>query len=236
MIPTFRRRRPRALGDDERRLWDKVTETIDPLGDARPHRRSRRPPVESHPAPESPPVVEAAVPPPPAAPEPPKEKRVPRIVRPTGPTRREPARAAATIHVKHTPTPEGLAPPVAAPPSLAALDDRTRRRLARGLVAIDARLDLHGMTQEAAHSALRHFLVRARGAGARIVLVITGKGRGGPGESPWDRGVLRRAVPHWLADSDVRDLVIGFEEAHLAHGGAGAIYVRLRRPRGGRPA
>lgn len=121
-----------------------------------------------------------------------------------------------------------------APPSLERFDHRTRRRLVNGAVAIDDRLDLHGMTQDAAHSALRHFLFGARARGARIVLVITGKGKTrGPGTDPHDRGVLRRAVPHWLADPTLRELVIGFEEAHLAHGGAGAIYVRLRRLRTG---
>lgn len=225
MIPIRPRSRRRRLDDEERRLWAKVTDTVEPLG---PDRHPPEVAETSAAAPPSPPV-EA---PPPA---PPAEPRVPKIVRPTGPTRRPKHRPIEpAIHVKHRPTHEGLAPPVTAPPSLARIDERTRRRLVRGVVAIDGRLDLHGMTQEAAHSALRHFLHRERAAGARIVLVITGKGRGGPGETPWERGVLRRAVPHWLADADLRDVVIGFEEAHLAHGGAGAIYVRLRRARDGR--
>jgi DNA-nicking Smr family endonuclease len=82
------------------------------------------------------------------------------------------------------------------------------------------------MTQGEAHVALVHFLHRAQRHGARFVLVITGKGtRAG------DRGVLRRQVPLWLGLPEFRDAVVGFEEAHAAHGGEGALYVRLRRPR-----
>jgi DNA-nicking Smr family endonuclease len=113
-----------------------------------------------------------------------------------------------------------------APPPLAALARRERQKLARGNVAIDARLDLHGMTQAEAHAALAHFLRRAQHDGARFVLIITGKGMGAG-----ERGVLRRQVPLWLALPDLRDTVVGFEEAHLAHGGEGALYVRLRRAR-----
>jgi DNA-nicking Smr family endonuclease len=64
------------------------------------------------------------------------------------------------------------------------------------------------------------------------VLVITGKGKRGEGDER-ERGVLRRQVPHWLAQPEFRDLVIGFEDAHVAHGGEGALYVRVRRQRGG---
>jgi DNA-nicking Smr family endonuclease len=104
-----------------------------------------------------------------------------------------------------------------------------RQRVARGREAIDARMDLHGLTQAEAHAALARFLHSASGRGARLVLIITGKG-GRSGGS--ERGVLRRQVPHWLALPEFRDLVIGFEDAHLAHGGEGALYVRLRRRRG----
>jgi DNA-nicking Smr family endonuclease len=98
-----------------------------------------------------------------------------------------------------------------------------RQRVARGREPIDARFDLHGLTQEEAHVALSRFLHSASARGARLVLIITGKG-GRRGE-----GVLKRQVPLWLALPEFRDLVIGFEEAHVAHGGEGALYVRLRR-------
>jgi DNA-nicking Smr family endonuclease len=102
-----------------------------------------------------------------------------------------------------------------------------KRGVARGKQAIDARLDLHGMTQAQAHTALLRFLHNAHARDARLVLVITGKGRGG------EPGVLRRHVPHWLSLPEFRSLVVGFEDAHIVHGGEGALYVRLRRARSG---
>lgn len=110
-------------------------------------------------------------------------------------------------------------------PSLARLEDRTLRRLARGLSEVDARIDLHGMRQERAFSALVSFLRRAQARGARLVLVITGKGF----EGSDGRGVLRHAVPNWLSRPDLRDLVVGFTEAGRRHGGGGALYVQIRR-------
>ena len=113
----------------------------------------------------------------------------------------------------------------AAPP-LAPLGRREKSRLSRGRSEIDARLDLHGMTQTRAHHALSGFLQRAHSDGLTFVLVITGKGKMGA-ES--ERGVLRRQVPHWLSLPEFRSLVVGFEEAHIGHGGEGALYVRIRR-------
>jgi DNA-nicking Smr family endonuclease len=87
---------------------------------------------------------------------------------------------------------------------------------------IDARIDLHGMTQEEAHRALLRFLARAYEDGRRAVLVITGKG----GE-----GLLRAGVPRWLAEASVRGMILAIEEAQPRHGGAGAKYVLLRKKR-----
>ena len=113
------------------------------------------------------------------------------------------------------------------PPPLHPIDRRTLSRVNRGAMAIDARIDLHGMTQAAAHNQLVGFLRGAQASGARMVLVITGKGLAGDGE----RGVLKRSVPAWLATPELRPLVIGFEEAGRAHGGSGALLLRLRRAR-----
>ena len=136
--------------------------------------------------------------------------------------------AAPKVHppakVPRAPRPE-VAP--AAPP-LAPLGRRERSQLSRGRKEIDARLDLHGMTQTRAHRALSGFLQRAHSEGLTFVLVITGKGRMGA-ES--ERGVLRRQVPQWLSLPEFRSLVVGFEEAHVGHGGEGALYVRIRRSR-----
>lgn len=115
-----------------------------------------------------------------------------------------------------------------APPPLAPLGRRERSQLSRGRKEIDARLDLHGMTQTHAHRALSGFLQRAQSDGLTFVLVITGKGKMGA-ES--ERGVLRRQVPQWLGLPEFRSLVVGFEEAHIGHGGEGALYVRIRRSR-----
>ncbi|MGA7490539.1 MAG: Smr/MutS family protein, partial [Xanthobacteraceae bacterium] len=102
------------------------------------------------------------------------------------------------------------------------------QRLARGSEAIDTRIDLHGKTQGQAHAALLRSLRRAQQEGARFVLVITGKGRTGDDAS--ERGVLRRQVPQWLRLPEFRAYVVGFEAAHVGHGGEGALYVRIRRP------
>jgi DNA-nicking Smr family endonuclease len=121
-----------------------------------------------------------------------------------------------------------VAPPRPAPPLLAPIGRRERSHLSRGRKEIDARLDLHGMTQTRAHRALFGFLQRAHHDGLTFVLVITGKGKMGAGS---ERGVLRRQVPEWLSLPEFRTLVVGFEEAGIGHGGEGALYVRVRRSR-----
>jgi DNA-nicking Smr family endonuclease len=129
------------------------------------------------------------------------------------------------------------APPILKPakptpppaPPLAPLGRRERSQLSRGRKEIDARIDLHGMTQTRAHSALSAFLLRASYDGMTFVLVITGKGRTTGPES--ERGILRRQVPLWLGLPEFRSLVVGYEEASIGHGGAGALYVRIRRAR-----
>ena len=139
------------------------------------------------------------------------------------------------IEMKPAPPPPAARarPAVPKPPPLHPIEKRTLTRVARGSTTIDARIDLHGMTQLAAHDRLHRFLRDAQASGARLVLIITGKGRpgsedGGPGE---ERGVLRRRVPQWLAEPAMRSIVIGFEEAHRTHGGGGALYVRIRKAR-----
>lgn len=126
------------------------------------------------------------------------------------------------------PSPQAAAPRPTKPaiPPLAPLGKRERTKLSRGRSEIEARLDLHGMTQMRAHRALTGFLHRAHHDGLTFVLVITGKGRSG-GES----GVLRRQVPEWLSLPELRAFVVGFEEAAISHGGEGALYVRIRRAR-----
>jgi DNA-nicking Smr family endonuclease len=140
----------------------------------------------------------------------------------------EAAPAPALDRRRADPAPKRLSPPPLAP-----LEKRLKKQLARGRSAIDQSIDLHGMTQAQAHQALRGFLTFAQSQGDRLVLVVTGKGAPmatGRGSSGFDEpGVLRRIVPHWLHAPDLRAVVLGFEEAGRAHGGSGALYVRLRR-------
>jgi DNA-nicking Smr family endonuclease len=166
------------------------------------------------------------------------------VAKQTKPLRKKPRMAKAALKVEMpvaakpaaTPPPASHAKPMQpikpdlppAPPPLAPLGRRERSQLSRGRKEIDARLDLHGMTQTRAHRVLSDFLHRAHADGLTFVLVITGKGKMGA-ES--ERGVLRRQVPQWLSLPEFRTLVVGFEEAHIGHGGAGALYVRIRRVR-----
>lgn len=137
---------------------------------------------------------------------------------------------AAAPHPPQT-APDRTDKPPAAPavrvPPLAPIDRKTRQRIARGTREIAGRLDLHGLTQAQAHGALLSFLKKAQDRSASVVLVITGKGERGTGE----RGVLKRIVPLWLGQPEFRALVIGYDDAAAAHGGEGALYVRVRRKR-----
>jgi DNA-nicking Smr family endonuclease len=137
--------------------------------------------------------------------------------------------SASKTAAKPQPVAVRPARPVAHAPPLAPIGRRAKQKLARGAQAIDARIDLHGLTQGEAHLALTRFLRHAQAGGARFVLVITGKGARGDLAS--ERGVLKRQVPMWLNLPELRDYVVGFEAAHGGHGGEGALYVQVRRPR-----
>lgn len=138
--------------------------------------------------------------------------------------------------------PEQATPVSSKEPDLSGIDRRTRQRLFRGQMEVDARIDLHGLTQAEARMALRAFLSTAQARGHRLILVITGKGdapfarhtlhSGEVYHDPERQGVLRRALPQWLGERDFRDMVTGFQPAHPKHGGGGAFYVRIRRAKG----
>lgn len=196
------RRKTRDLSPEERRLWNKVADTVTP---SQPHKLA---PVKSFKKPPAERIGE------------------PHKLNPNNQLKAKPFSLPAYY------------PPVSQPKStqpmlLAPLDLKSRRRLKRGQNSLDATLDLHGMTQQAAHRRLFQFLTQAQAGGARYVLVITGKGKAANPDSG-ERGILRRAVPKWLSDRAMSALVAGFDEAHLNHGGSGALYVRLRRQRGER--
>ncbi|MDE0718757.1 MAG: Smr/MutS family protein, partial [Rhodospirillaceae bacterium] len=127
-------------------------------------------------------------------------------------------------------------PPVTAVPRSGGLglgdapgvDKRTATRFRRGLMPIDARLDLHGHSQKSGRAALAGFLRAHRAAGRRCVLVVTGKGL----KDDWSVGALRQALPGWLNAPDLRRLILAYCHAQPHHGGSGAVYILLRRERG----
>jgi DNA-nicking Smr family endonuclease len=154
-------------------------------------------------------------------------QRAMRDVSPLTPRARPPVGLAPS---PATPAKARSEPGVVAAPALPALDvgrfagiDRaSAERLKRGRQPIEARLDLHGMTQDEAHRALALFVSALRAEGRRCVLVITGRGALGD-------GVLRAAVPRWLAEPAFRPHVLAIATAQPRDGGSGALYVMLRR-------
>jgi len=130
------------------------------------------------------------------------------------------------------------APVPAKAPPLNDFDKRKARKLGAGQISIDARIDLHGMRQHEAHIALRRFLFSAYSQGHRWVLVITGKGARQSRERDnehWnitqpEPGVLRRNVPGWLGEPELRAIVVSYKTAAVRHGGEGALYIHLRNP------
>lgn len=125
----------------------------------------------------------------------------------------------------------------AATPALNTFDRKAARKLRQGRFEIEARIDLHGMRQQEAHAALRRFLHASFRRGLRWVLVITGKGgaRHRRDEEVYgfgtpEPGVLKRNVPQWLTDPDMRAIVVSYTTAAVSHGGEGALYIQLRNP------
>jgi|FEC22Drversion2_1045045.scaffolds.fasta_scaffold00286_22 DNA-nicking Smr family endonuclease len=201
------KRRRHDLSPEDRALWQRVTEGVAPL-----RRPGRKTPAVPRPddSPSSPPASGSAGGQDDAAPP-------PRMLA-AGPPAPKPATAVRPPERK---------------PGLPALDRKLARRIGRGTRPVDAIIDLHGLTQQEAHARLLAFLRNARASGHRLVLVVTGKGEPAPFADWWtpgSRGVLRRAVPDWLATPAFRALIVAYERAHRHRGGDGAIYVQLRRP------
>lgn len=191
-------------------LWHHTASSVTPLKKAKARVPDVGPPEETKPKSEPAPV---RMPPIKAAPK------------------QNTTRAAPPLQPQRTPLPK-------APPPLVPIERRKARRIARGHVEIDARLDLHGLRQTDAERRLRTFLLRARADGLRTVLVITGKGAdrdtddGHIALGRSERGVLRCSVPLWLEAPELRDCVAGIAPAHVRHGGSGALYIHLRKMRG----
>ncbi|MEM7441984.1 MAG: Smr/MutS family protein [Pseudomonadota bacterium] len=172
--------------DEERRLWLRVTDTVDPL----PGRRHS-------------------------------------VSRPTAqPPDPKPSPAPARVSKKPSSPSKPTKLPYLTTGQTPSIDRRTADRLRKGRMEVQARLDLHGMSEANAHMALNAFLTRAQADGRRTVLVITGKGLFSHG-----RGVLRERLGDWLNMPPIRDKVLSFTQAQPRHGGDGAFYVLLKRLR-----
>jgi DNA-nicking Smr family endonuclease len=205
-------RRGRRLTAGETRLWGEIAKLVSPL----PGRAAAIPDVP-------PATTPAAVMP----------ELTAAILKPKA----APAAKASRAKPAPKPLPAPPQPPTAAPYQAplqrhapgSGLERQAKIGLRRGRLAVESRIDLHGMLQAEAHAALTGFLLRARAAGHAYVLVVTGKGGPSYRDAFAERGVLRRSVPHWLHGPELRGIVLGFEEAARHHGGAGALYVRLRR-------
>jgi DNA-nicking Smr family endonuclease len=139
-----------------------------------------------------------------------------------------------TLEKHKLPSDSGSSPEAVSPSKRASgihqpLERPVKRKIAKGRLALEARIDLHGLVQSEAHVILLDFLIRAHERGMRHVLVITGKG-----SSMGSEGVLKRAVPLWFSKPDFRYLISSYETAAQHHGGEGALYIRLSRRQGDR--
>ncbi len=124
------------------------------------------------------------------------------------------------------------APPIAPREATQPLDTTWERKFARGALAPDFTLDLHGHTLDAAHRRLEDGLLQAKAMGARVILLITGKPRPvDPADRAERRGAIRAKVLDWLAAGPHSNDIAAVRNAHRRHGGEGALYLVLRRRR-----
>ena len=215
MAKRKRARGRRVLAPDERRLWERVAATAEPISqDLSSDPPERAETTANNPA-ETPKGYQAA--------------GVMPIQAGDSPLPHRPRLEGHTVRMQtaaeHDPSPVKRAE--------AGLDRRTADRLRKGARKPDARIDLHGMRAERAHRACLLFLSDCLNRGHRMVLVITGKGRERPddGFMATGRGVLRESLPGWLRASPLGHSIIGIYQAHPRHGGEGAFYVYLKRQR-----
>lgn len=206
--PVQKKAKTRVLSADEQALWQKVKKTVSPLDT-----KAEAPPMAAKPKP----------------------------VQKTG--KSEPAKPARPVRITgadffHARQPQMPPSPQAGAGNTSQLDSHTQRQLIKGKRRIDARIDLHGLTEDEAFSALYGFIINARQRGYRLVLVITGKGTSKTSKNQMStdrqsqgvlKGVLKRQLPNWLRYSDLRNYVSGFNIAARHHGGEGAFYVQLRK-------
>ena len=209
-------------GDDGERLWKKIAQGVKPLKETK-HKRHARP---------LPSPLEGEVS---------RAKRVTEGA--TAPTAERAASAGAVPrHISQKGGGKQEGPPPLVPGQLAGLDRRSGEKLRKGQMAVEAKLDLHGMTQEGAHARVVGFIESQHAGGARCVLIVTGKGgraadpfqpKAAPGRFTFSagRGILKEALPRWLNEPRLRPHIIAVQPASRAHGGDGAVYVLLKRKR-----
>lgn len=192
----------RRLTEDELALWQVVAKSVTPLK----RRRAKKPAASEEGV-----AAKAA----PAAKAPPGKQPK----RPKGP---------APVPAPTIAAPKPLPPltPTPAPGAMPGIDKRQGERFRRGQMPIEGKIDLHGRTQAEAHDALQHFVERAFKAGKRQLLVITGKGM-----TQSKSGILKTNVPRWLNEAPMRRLILAISQARPEHGGEGALYVLLKRPK-----
>jgi DNA-nicking Smr family endonuclease len=200
----------KRLSPEDRALWDRVRHSASPLSRAE---RNRAGPGQGGAG-----ALRPSAPPPGAPP-----------ARPQAPI--APFRIGQSA--QHRGPSSALMTPAAAPTAPPRMDAKTFRQIKRGRRRPEAKLDLHGMTLDEGEGALRRFVYDAAADGLRLLLVVTGKGRGGAWADddpiPTRRGALRRQLPLWLSRPPLGALVLEVTEAHATHGGSGAFYVYLRR-------
>ena len=158
------------------------------------------------------------------------------------PTVRPPQASPRSIAAPAAPAPPPRAPTRLPPPrrthQAATLDGHWDRRLRKGLVRPDMSIDLHGHTLASAEALLDDAIGRALLRDARVLLVVAGRLRPGADRlplmhgDPRPRGAIRASLPDWLALSRHAERIVALRPAHISHGGAGAVYVILRRDRG----
>ncbi|AHD11304.1 Smr/MutS family protein [Phaeobacter gallaeciensis] len=197
----------RKLTSEEIDLWHRVAKQAERL-----HPKTRTAPATGH----------LPKPKPTKSPLPPQERFTPELF--------ELGSKAGSKPARHDLKPSVTSGLIAAPMQM---DGKAYRKMKRGKLKPEGKLDLHGMRVDSAHPALVGFVLSAHSAGKRLVLVITGKGkdRDEPGPMPIPRGVLRHQVPQWLSLPPLSQVVLQVTPAHVSHGGGGAYYVYLRRHR-----
>lgn len=210
-------RRGKGLSEQDRALWNRVARTANPLPGRMASLLEAQADQETPPAPERGPAKSK----PPVEPQ--QEKGLSRAVRAALAARFANGASAgnASHHPKDLP---GNNRPSRSPHPI---ERPVHKKLSKGRLKLDARIDLHGLDLARAHDELLSFLSLARVSGQRHVLVITGKGA-----SFGSEGAIKRAVPQWLAKPAFAILISGYETAGRGHGGEGALYIRLRKPAG----